>query len=264
MTATRPRSLLRFLGGVPSGLARPAAGARPRAAAPRAGGPARRAGGSRADRGAARAGRVHLATSCARGCRGRRRRDGRAGRGRAARARCTRCGPTSATGPPLDQSLYLDAHLFLPDRLLICGDKMSMAHSPRAARPLPRPELMDWVERVPGRLRTGLRAKKRLHREAIAPLVPARGPARARARASPRRSTSGCARSLAAEVRRRWSEEPRSTASPAAPWSSAWSTPTSPAAPTTSACSTRCSSWPSGTARSSRGAAREPRQRRAV
>jgi asparagine synthase (glutamine-hydrolysing) len=109
--------------------------------------------------------------------------------------------------PALDQALYLDAHLFLPDRLLLCGDKMSMAHSLELRVPYLDLELMDWVERVPGRLRTGLRAKKRLHRAAIASLVP---------ETTLRRPRQGFTTpldewlhsSLADEVRTRWREEP--------------------------------------------------------
>lgn len=74
--------------------------------------------------------------------------------------------------PLLDQALYVDAHVFLPDRLLICGDKMSMAHALEMRVPFLDVELMRWVERVPGRERVRLRRPKRLHREAMAGLVP--------------------------------------------------------------------------------------------
>jgi asparagine synthase (glutamine-hydrolysing) len=74
--------------------------------------------------------------------------------------------------PLLDQALYLDSHVFLPDRLLICGDKMSMAHALEMRVPFLDVELMRWVERIPGRDRVRLRAGKRLHREAVAGLVP--------------------------------------------------------------------------------------------
>jgi asparagine synthase (glutamine-hydrolysing) len=77
-----------------------------------------------------------------------------------------------ARRPLLDQALYLDAHVFLPDRLLICGDKMSMAHALEMRVPFLDVELMRWVERIPGRERVRLRAGKRLHRDAVAQLVP--------------------------------------------------------------------------------------------
>ena len=52
--------------------------------------------------------------------------------------------------PLLDQALYVDTHLFLPDRLLICADKMSMAHALEHRVPFLDVELMRWVDRVPG------------------------------------------------------------------------------------------------------------------
>jgi asparagine synthase (glutamine-hydrolysing) len=74
--------------------------------------------------------------------------------------------------PLLDQALYLDAHVFLPDRLLVCGDKMSMAHALELRVPFLDVELMRWVERIPGRERVGLRTPKKLHRKGVAGLVP--------------------------------------------------------------------------------------------
>jgi len=108
--------------------------------------------------------------------------------------------------PLLDQALYLDAHVILPDRLLICGDKMSMAHSLELRVPYLDVELMRWVERVPARLRTGLRRKKRLHRSAIEPLVPAAALRRARhGFVSPYERWLHT--SLAPEVRRRFADD---------------------------------------------------------
>ncbi|CAN5527357.1 asparagine synthase (glutamine-hydrolyzing) [soil metagenome] len=109
--------------------------------------------------------------------------------------------------PLLDQALYLDAHVILPDRLLICGDKVSMAHSLEMRVPYLDVELMRWVERVPARLRTGLRRKKRLHRSAIEPLVPAAALRRARhGFVSPYERWLHT--SLAPEVRRRFADDP--------------------------------------------------------
>jgi asparagine synthase (glutamine-hydrolysing) len=73
---------------------------------------------------------------------------------------------------PLAQALYLDSHLFLPDRLLICADKMSMAASVEQRVPYLDLELMRFVERIPVGLRASARAGKTLHRQAIEPLVP--------------------------------------------------------------------------------------------
>ncbi|MFN2467093.1 MAG: asparagine synthase (glutamine-hydrolyzing) [Gaiellaceae bacterium] len=109
--------------------------------------------------------------------------------------------------PLLDQALYLDAHVILPDRLLVCGDKMSMAHSLELRVPYLDVELMRWVERVPARMRTGLRRKKRLHRSAIAPLVPAAALRRARhGFVSPYERWLHT--SLAPEVTRRFADDP--------------------------------------------------------
>jgi asparagine synthase (glutamine-hydrolysing) len=74
--------------------------------------------------------------------------------------------------PLLDQALYLDSHLFLPDGLLVCADKMSMSASLEQRVPFLDVELMRFVESVPGRERVRLRAGKRLHRKAMAHLLP--------------------------------------------------------------------------------------------
>ena len=74
---------------------------------------------------------------------------------------------------PLYQALYLDTHLVLPDRLLICADKMSMASGLEQRVPFLDLELMRFVERVPAAARCRLREGKRLHRRAMRRLVPA-------------------------------------------------------------------------------------------
>ena len=73
---------------------------------------------------------------------------------------------------PVDQALYLDTHLFLPDHLLLCADKVSMSASLEQRVPFLDVELMRWVERVPARERVRPRAGKRLHRKAMARLLP--------------------------------------------------------------------------------------------
>jgi asparagine synthase (glutamine-hydrolysing) len=73
----------------------------------------------------------------------------------------------------VEQALYLDTHLFLPDRLLLCADKMSMAASLEQRVPFLDVELMRFVERIPARERVRPRQGKRLHRRAMARLVPA-------------------------------------------------------------------------------------------
>lgn len=72
----------------------------------------------------------------------------------------------------LDQALYLDTHLFLPDQLLVWGDKTSMAVSLEQRVPFLDQELMAFVERIPARVRMRGARRKRLYREAMADLVP--------------------------------------------------------------------------------------------
>jgi asparagine synthase (glutamine-hydrolysing) len=73
---------------------------------------------------------------------------------------------------PLEQALYLDTHLFLPDGLLVYGDKMSMAHGLEQRVPFLDVELMRFVERIPARVRVRGLQRKWLHKRALAKLVP--------------------------------------------------------------------------------------------
>jgi asparagine synthase (glutamine-hydrolysing) len=72
----------------------------------------------------------------------------------------------------LEQALYLDTHMFLPDGILLCNDKMSMAAGLELRVPYLDVELMRFVERIPGSRRLRPRQPKRLHRRAIARLLP--------------------------------------------------------------------------------------------
>src|SRR3954469_24150366 len=72
----------------------------------------------------------------------------------------------------LEQALYLDTHLYLPDRILICNDKATMAASLELRVPFLDLELMSFVERIPARVRASARRGKRLHRRAMAELLP--------------------------------------------------------------------------------------------
>jgi asparagine synthase (glutamine-hydrolysing) len=72
----------------------------------------------------------------------------------------------------LDQALYLDTHMFLPDGILICNDKMSMAAGLELRVPFLDVELMRFVERIPGAARVRPRAGKRLHRLAMERILP--------------------------------------------------------------------------------------------
>jgi asparagine synthase (glutamine-hydrolysing) len=72
----------------------------------------------------------------------------------------------------LEQALYLDARMFLPDGILICNDKMSMAAGLELRVPFLDVELMRFVDRIPARRRVRPRAGKRLHRMAMRRLLP--------------------------------------------------------------------------------------------
>ncbi len=72
----------------------------------------------------------------------------------------------------LEQVLYLDTHLFLPDGLLVYGDKMSMAFGLEQRVPFLDIELMRFVERIPARLRVNRLRRKWLYRRAMRGLVP--------------------------------------------------------------------------------------------
>ena len=49
----------------------------------------------------------------------------------------------------LEQALYLDTHMFLPDGILLCNDKMSMAAGLELRVPFLDLDLMRFVERIP-------------------------------------------------------------------------------------------------------------------
>jgi asparagine synthase (glutamine-hydrolysing) len=72
----------------------------------------------------------------------------------------------------LEQALYLDTRMFLPDGILICNDKMSMAASLELRVPFLDVDLMRFVERIPARERVRTRQGKRLHRMAMERLLP--------------------------------------------------------------------------------------------
>jgi asparagine synthase (glutamine-hydrolysing) len=73
----------------------------------------------------------------------------------------------------LEQALYLDTRVFLPDGLLVYGDKMSMAYGLEHRVPFLDLELMRFVERIPARLRVRRLRRKWLYRRAMRPLLPA-------------------------------------------------------------------------------------------
>ena len=74
----------------------------------------------------------------------------------------------------LEQALYLDTHMFLPDGILLCNDKMSMAAGLELRVPYLDLELMRFVERIPATRRVRPRQPKRLHKRAMQELLPPR------------------------------------------------------------------------------------------
>ncbi len=73
----------------------------------------------------------------------------------------------------LEQALQLDTHMFLPDGILLCNDKMSMAAGLELRVPFLDLELMRFVERIPATRRLRPRRPKRLHKRAMSRLLPA-------------------------------------------------------------------------------------------
>jgi asparagine synthase (glutamine-hydrolysing) len=72
----------------------------------------------------------------------------------------------------LEQALYLDGHMFLPDGILLSNDKMSMAAGLELRVPFLDLELMRFVESIPATRRVRPRRPKRLHRLAMEKLLP--------------------------------------------------------------------------------------------
>ena len=72
----------------------------------------------------------------------------------------------------LEQALHLDTRMFLPDGILLCNDKMSMAAGLELRVPFLDVELMRFVERIPASMRVRPRAGKRLHRMAMGRILP--------------------------------------------------------------------------------------------
>ena len=71
------------------------------------------------------------------------------------------------------QMLYVDARMPLADNLLMYGDKMAMAVSLEARVPFLDLELMDYVERLPSKLKLGFGRQKHVLKEAVSKWIPA-------------------------------------------------------------------------------------------
>jgi asparagine synthase (glutamine-hydrolysing) len=72
----------------------------------------------------------------------------------------------------LEQALHVDTHMFLPDGILLCNDKMSMAAGLELRVPFLDIELMRFVERIPATTRVRPGRPKRLHKLAMEKLLP--------------------------------------------------------------------------------------------
>ena len=156
----------------------------------------------------------------------------------------------------LEQALYLDTHMFLPDGILLCNDKMSMAAGLELRVPILDVELMRFVERIPA-------SAPRAAAPAEAAPQDGDGAAAARGGREPEEARlRHPVRRLAARLARGGGRAPllgglaaRRADRPGAP-RTGWSTSTAAGAPTTRRSSTACSSCPSGTRRSSRRGSR--------
>ena len=78
-----------------------------------------------------------------------------------------------ASGEPLDALLYLDSKTYLPGDILTKVDRMSMAASLEARAPLLDHKLIEFVTRIPARLKMKGLETKHLFKRAVADLVPA-------------------------------------------------------------------------------------------
>jgi asparagine synthase (glutamine-hydrolysing) len=74
---------------------------------------------------------------------------------------------------PLTQMLYIDTRASLPDDLLMVGDKMSMSNSLEARVPFLDYRLVEFIERLPPRLKLNGLTGKYLHKKALEKWLPA-------------------------------------------------------------------------------------------
>ncbi len=73
----------------------------------------------------------------------------------------------------LNQLLYVDTRLSLPDDLLFYGDKLSMSNSVEARVPILDRHLLDYIETLPSSLKLRGRTGKFVHKQAAHSLLPA-------------------------------------------------------------------------------------------
>lgn len=78
----------------------------------------------------------------------------------------------AATEDPIENLLYLDSKTYLPSDILTKVDRMSMASSLEARSPLLDHELIEYVTRIPSRMKLKGRETKAIFKHAIRDLVP--------------------------------------------------------------------------------------------
>jgi asparagine synthase (glutamine-hydrolysing) len=72
----------------------------------------------------------------------------------------------------LNQMMYVDTRLWLPDDLLLVGDKMSMAESVEMRVPFLDPGLVEFVESLPSSYKIRRGQRKAVEKAALAPMLP--------------------------------------------------------------------------------------------
>ena len=87
-------------------------------------------------------------------------------------ARVERLRREASTRTALDQMMYVDLRLWLPDDLLLVGDKMSMAESVEMRVPFLDRELVDFVESLPSSYKLRRGQRKAVEKAALEPLLP--------------------------------------------------------------------------------------------
>jgi asparagine synthase (glutamine-hydrolysing) len=73
---------------------------------------------------------------------------------------------------PLSQMMYIDMRLWLPDDLLLVGDKMSMAESVEMRVPFLDPELVEFVESLPSSFKIRYGQRKAVEKAAVLSVLP--------------------------------------------------------------------------------------------
>jgi len=74
----------------------------------------------------------------------------------------------------LNQMLHVDMRLWLPDDLLLVGDKMSMAESVEMRVPFLDRDLVEYVEALPSPFKIKMGRRKAIEKAAVASLLPSR------------------------------------------------------------------------------------------